>query len=182
MHASRTASQATDMPSDGAPVGIVTGAARGLGLALARALDERGWRLVVDARDPNALADATRELQGTVAIAGDLADGEHRRALVEAAGERIDLLVNTRACWGPARSRRWRATSSTRCAACTRSTWSRRWGSSSSPRSSPPSTPPCASTPSIRATCARGCTRRRSQAKTSRTARRRRRACPACSP
>src|ERR671922_67633 len=32
------------------PVGIVTGASRGLGLALARALNERGWRLVVDAR------------------------------------------------------------------------------------------------------------------------------------
>ena len=32
------------------PTGIVTGASRGLGLALARALDERGWELVVDAR------------------------------------------------------------------------------------------------------------------------------------
>ncbi|MGH2986297.1 MAG: short-chain dehydrogenase, partial [Solirubrobacterales bacterium] len=30
------------------PVGIVTGASRGLGLALARSLAERGWRLVID--------------------------------------------------------------------------------------------------------------------------------------
>ena len=29
---------------------IVTGASRGLGLALARALAERGWRLAIDAR------------------------------------------------------------------------------------------------------------------------------------
>jgi NAD(P)-dependent dehydrogenase (short-subunit alcohol dehydrogenase family) len=101
MHASRTASQATDMPADGAPVGIITGASRGLGLALARSLDTRGWRLVVDARDADALADATRELQGTLAIAGDLADPEHRRALVEAAGERIDLLVNNASLLGP---------------------------------------------------------------------------------
>src|SRR2546422_960760 len=32
------------------PTGILTGASRGLGLDLARALVERGWRLVVDAR------------------------------------------------------------------------------------------------------------------------------------
>ena len=36
-------------------VAIVTGASRGLGLALARSLSERGWRLVVDARDGRAL-------------------------------------------------------------------------------------------------------------------------------
>src|SRR5919199_258075 len=31
------------------PVGVLTGASRGLGLALARALSERGWRLASDA-------------------------------------------------------------------------------------------------------------------------------------
>ena len=41
--------------------------------------------------------------------------------------------------------------------------------------------PGSASTRSIRATCARGCTRRRSPARTSPTGRRRRRAFPACS-
>jgi len=35
--------------------GIVTGASRGLGLALTRALSERGWQLAVDARDGDAL-------------------------------------------------------------------------------------------------------------------------------
>ena len=38
------------------PTAIITGASRGLGLALAHALADRGWRLVVDARDGAALA------------------------------------------------------------------------------------------------------------------------------
>jgi NAD(P)-dependent dehydrogenase (short-subunit alcohol dehydrogenase family) len=83
------------------PVGIVTGASRGLGLALSRALAERGWRLVVDARRTEALADAVGELGGVVGIPGDVADPEHRRALVEAAGAPIDLLVNNASVLGP---------------------------------------------------------------------------------
>ena len=83
------------------PVGIVTGASRGLGLALARALDERGWDLVVDARGADALAEATADLDRITAIAGDIADPDHRRALVEAAGERIDLVVNNASLLGP---------------------------------------------------------------------------------
>jgi len=83
------------------PVGIVTGASRGLGLALARALDQRGWRLIVDARDAEALEEAANALEGVVAVAGDVADPEHRGALLEAAGERIDLLVNNASLLGP---------------------------------------------------------------------------------
>jgi NAD(P)-dependent dehydrogenase (short-subunit alcohol dehydrogenase family) len=83
------------------PVGIVTGASRGLGLALTRALAERGWRLVVDARGAEALADATGGLGGVVGIPGDVADPEHRRALVEAADTPIDLLVNNASLLGP---------------------------------------------------------------------------------
>src|SRR3954447_25147460 len=83
------------------PVGIVTGASRGLGLALARALDERGWDLVVDARGADALADAAADLDRVTAIPGDIADGAHRRALVEAAGDRIDLVVNNASLLGP---------------------------------------------------------------------------------
>jgi len=82
-------------------VGIVTGASRGLGLALARALDERGWDLVVDARGADALADASADLERVTAIAGDIADPDHRRALVDAAGERIDLVVNNASLLGP---------------------------------------------------------------------------------
>jgi NAD(P)-dependent dehydrogenase (short-subunit alcohol dehydrogenase family) len=83
------------------PVGIVTGASRGLGLALARALDERGWRLVVDARGREALAAATVGLSGVTAIAGDVADPSHRQALVEAAGGEIDLIANNASLLGP---------------------------------------------------------------------------------
>src|SRR3954453_18719098 len=85
----------------GMPVGIVTGASRGLGLALARALDKRGWELVVDARGADALAEATAGLDRVTAVTGDVADPEHRRALVEAAGDRIDLVVNNASLLGP---------------------------------------------------------------------------------
>jgi NAD(P)-dependent dehydrogenase (short-subunit alcohol dehydrogenase family) len=83
------------------PVAIVTGASRGLGLELARALDERGWRVVADARGGEALAAAAGGLDGVTAIPGDVADPAHRLALVEAAGERIDLLVNNASQLGP---------------------------------------------------------------------------------
>jgi NAD(P)-dependent dehydrogenase (short-subunit alcohol dehydrogenase family) len=82
-------------------VGIVTGASRGLGLALASTLAERGWRLVVDARGGAALERAVSGLDGVLAIGGDIADAKHRRALVGAAGERIDLVVNNAAALGP---------------------------------------------------------------------------------
>jgi NAD(P)-dependent dehydrogenase (short-subunit alcohol dehydrogenase family) len=82
-------------------VGIVTGGSRGLGLALVEALAERGWRLAVDARGGGALERAVSGLDGVVAIAGDVADAEHRRALVQAAGDPIDLLVNNAGVLGP---------------------------------------------------------------------------------
>ena len=82
------------------PVGIVTGASRGLGLALARALAERGWRLAVDARDAGALRAATASLDQVVAVPGDVSDPEHRRRLADAAGEPVDLLVNNASLLG----------------------------------------------------------------------------------
>ncbi len=81
--------------------GIVTGASRGLGLALAAALSGRGWRLIVDARDGEALERAIAGLPGVVGLAGDVADPEHRRRLVEAAAGPIDLLVNNASTLGP---------------------------------------------------------------------------------
>jgi NAD(P)-dependent dehydrogenase (short-subunit alcohol dehydrogenase family) len=81
---------------------IVTGGSRGLGLALARALDERGWRVVIDARGAEALAQAAAGLSGSVtAIPGDVGDPAHRDALIATAGERIDLLVNNASLLGP---------------------------------------------------------------------------------
>jgi NAD(P)-dependent dehydrogenase (short-subunit alcohol dehydrogenase family) len=80
---------------------IVTGASRGLGLALTRALAERGWQVVVDARDGEALERAVGGLDGVLAVPGDVADPGHRRRLVEAAGDSIDLLVNNASVLGP---------------------------------------------------------------------------------
>jgi NAD(P)-dependent dehydrogenase (short-subunit alcohol dehydrogenase family) len=83
---------------------IVTGASRGLGLALARALAQRGWRLAIDARGAEALEAARAELTGltdVVAVAGDVSEDHHRRALVEAAGDEIDLVVNNASVLGP---------------------------------------------------------------------------------
>jgi NAD(P)-dependent dehydrogenase (short-subunit alcohol dehydrogenase family) len=83
------------------PTGIVTGASRGLGLALTRALSAEGWRLVVDARDGAALERATAGLPGVVALAGDVTDDWHRQALVVEAGDAVDLLVNNAGVLGP---------------------------------------------------------------------------------
>jgi NAD(P)-dependent dehydrogenase (short-subunit alcohol dehydrogenase family) len=82
-------------------IGIVTGASRGLGLALTRALVDRGWRVVVDARDAAALRRAWPDAPDEVLVAGDVADEWHRGALVAAAGDRIDLLVNNASALGP---------------------------------------------------------------------------------
>src|ERR1700694_4685819 len=86
------------------PLAIITGGSRGLGLELARALARREWGLVLDARGAQELAGAVRELGAlteVVALPGDVADPEHRRALVAAAGETIDLLVNNASVLGP---------------------------------------------------------------------------------
>ena len=85
-------------------VAIITGASQGLGLALARELARRDWRLVIDARGRDDLERAAAELSALTdvqALSGDVADEAHRRALIEAAGEHVDLLVNNASVLGP---------------------------------------------------------------------------------
>jgi NAD(P)-dependent dehydrogenase (short-subunit alcohol dehydrogenase family) len=88
---------------------LITGASRGLGLALARQLARDGWALLIDARGAEALEAARAELAEVagqtrvVAIAGDVTDPAHRAALVEAAASLggLDALVNNASVLGP---------------------------------------------------------------------------------
>lgn len=89
---------------------IVTGASRGIGLAVAEALVARGDRVCITGRNPDRLAEAVERL-GTdraVAVAGKAHDEAHQADAVEralAAFGRIDFLVNnvaTNPVFGPA--------------------------------------------------------------------------------
>jgi NAD(P)-dependent dehydrogenase (short-subunit alcohol dehydrogenase family) len=83
---------------------IITGASRGLGLELARALANRRWALVIDARGAQDLERVRCELQELTEVAsipGDIADPRHRHELIAAAGAQIDLLVNNASVLGP---------------------------------------------------------------------------------
>ena len=91
-------------------VAIVTGGSRGLGEALAGALAERGWSVVIDARSGAELEEAVERLRrrpkltgSVVGIAGDVTDSAHRQALVDAAEAAggVDLLVNNASTLGP---------------------------------------------------------------------------------
>ncbi|MFZ3556592.1 MULTISPECIES: SDR family NAD(P)-dependent oxidoreductase [unclassified Streptomyces] len=87
-------------------VAIITGASRGFGRALATALAERGWDLVLDARSAGPLEDVAERLRGhggaVTAVPGDVADGGHRVELIAAAWELggLDLLVNNASVLG----------------------------------------------------------------------------------
>lgn len=88
------------------PTALITGASRGLGLALARQLAQRHWNLIIDARGAAALEQAQAELAQlttVIAIPGDVTDPAHRQALAEAVRqfEHLDLLVNNASILGP---------------------------------------------------------------------------------
>lgn len=101
------------------PVAIITGASKGLGRALAAELAGRGWRLVLDGRDAEALRSAAAGLAHAAAesgaggptgggdavvraVPGDVTDPAHRAELVAAAEQLggVDLLVNNASALG----------------------------------------------------------------------------------
>ena len=87
------------------PTAIITGASRGLGLALARALAGKYWNLVINARGAKALETAKLELEQitrVTAILGDVADEVHLDQMIAAAREfgGLDALVNNASILG----------------------------------------------------------------------------------
>jgi NAD(P)-dependent dehydrogenase (short-subunit alcohol dehydrogenase family) len=85
---------------------FITGASRGLGLALARGLAARGWNLILTARDVaklRAVRDELAAITHVAALAGDVTDASHRRALaIVARGHTgVDALINNAGALGP---------------------------------------------------------------------------------
>ena len=78
-----------------AKTAIVTGGSRGLGRALATALADAGWDVVIDGRD----AEAVGAVPGVRGVPGDVSDPVHRQALI-ASVDRLDLLVNNASVLG----------------------------------------------------------------------------------
>ncbi len=77
-------------------VALVTGASRGLGFAMAKALAENGATVIVNARNATELADAASRI-GAEALAFDVTDPQASRAALEgivARHGKLDILVN----------------------------------------------------------------------------------------
>jgi len=79
---------------------LVTGASRGIGLAIAQRLVDEGARVVLTARKPEPLAEAVAGLGGSghaLAVPGNAADPAHQDEAIAAAIDTygsLDLLVN----------------------------------------------------------------------------------------
>ena len=88
-------------------IALVTGASRGLGRVIAGVLATRGYRLVIGARDRDALALAAHELakdaSTVVPVAGDITEAPVRATLVDAARDLggLHVLVNNASELGP---------------------------------------------------------------------------------
>lgn len=88
------------------PTATITGASRGLGLALARSFADDGWVLVVDGRRAGDLAQAVEPLEArttVIPVVGDMTDPAHRDDLAIAARALggIDVLVLNAGTLGP---------------------------------------------------------------------------------
>jgi NAD(P)-dependent dehydrogenase (short-subunit alcohol dehydrogenase family) len=81
-------------------VGLITGASRGIGLAVAERIVAEGGRVCLTARRPEGLASAVEQLGGpefAISVAGSADDPTHQAEAVESAITafgRLDVLVN----------------------------------------------------------------------------------------
>jgi NAD(P)-dependent dehydrogenase (short-subunit alcohol dehydrogenase family) len=82
-----------DLGLDG-KVAIVTGASKGIGLAIVRGLTANGAQVIAGARKSSAELDQLVQDSQVRIVLTDLADPAGPARLIEAAGDRIDILVN----------------------------------------------------------------------------------------
>jgi NAD(P)-dependent dehydrogenase (short-subunit alcohol dehydrogenase family) len=81
-------------------VALVTGASRGIGLAIAARIVSEGGQVVITARNPDGLADAVTSLGGpdvATAVAGKADDPAHQGEVFQTISEKhghLDVLVN----------------------------------------------------------------------------------------
>ena len=83
---------------------IITGGSRGFGRALAAALVDDGWTVIIDGRDIDAVLTTAAQLgPNVIPVPGDVTDAVHRGQLIGAAGRtgRLDLVVNNASTLGP---------------------------------------------------------------------------------
>jgi NAD(P)-dependent dehydrogenase (short-subunit alcohol dehydrogenase family) len=86
-----------------AKLAVVTGASRGLGLAIAEALSERGFHLILTARDQRALERLAARLPNATAIACEIRDPQSVAQLADLVRlrKRLDVLINNAGIAGP---------------------------------------------------------------------------------
>lgn len=102
----RYMTQASDHTYKAPPTAVITGASRGLGLALARSLAADGWRLIINGRNPATLHVAAAqlgELTHVKALPGDVSDPEHREAIADTAWNLggLQAIVHNASLLGP---------------------------------------------------------------------------------
>ncbi|MET4128533.1 meso-butanediol dehydrogenase/(S,S)-butanediol dehydrogenase/diacetyl reductase [Roseovarius sp. MBR-38] len=85
------------MPDTSPKTAVVTGAARGIGLATTRAFLDQGWRVVMIDRDAPALTEATAGLSGVDPVICDVSQPgqvDQMAAYLAESYESVDALVN----------------------------------------------------------------------------------------
>lgn len=91
------------------PSAVITGGSRGLGRALARTLAQKGWNLVLTARNATALHSLATELRQAAPeiqvhpLVGDVTDAAHRQEILKTVRQlgALKAVVNNASRLGP---------------------------------------------------------------------------------